>query len=88
MGNIIVKFFELESELLRNEKNTWNPHTLQFLEESRKSQKKLLEKFKPNLELRKIVINTEGNVAIIELSKMRYFLNTALYCIIFQDYIC
>ena len=63
MGNIIVKFFELESELLRNEKNTWNPHTLQFLEESRKSQKKLLEKFKPNLELRKIVINTEGNIA-------------------------
>ena len=63
MGNIIVKFFEFESELLRNEKNTWNPHTLQFLEESRKSQKKLLEKFKPNLELRKIVINTEGNIA-------------------------
>ena len=63
MGNIIVKFFEFESELLRNEKNTWNPHTLQFLEDSRKSQKKLLEKFKPNLELRKIVINTEGNIA-------------------------
>ena len=73
MGNIIVKFFEFESELLRNEKNTWNPHTLQFLEESRKSQKKLLEKFKPNLELRKIVINTEGSNAK-KLSKLQHFL--------------
>ena len=80
MGNIIVKFFELESELLRNEKNTWNPHTLQFLEDSRKSQKKLLEKFKPNLELRKIVINTEGNIAK-KLSKLQHFLKS---CNIFQ----
>ena len=79
MGNIIVKFFELESELLRNEKNTWNPHTLQFLEDSRKSQKKLLEKFKPNLELRKIVINTEGNIAKKSCQNCNIFLKAVIF---------